>query len=244
MNPRESGEAHSEPALSRSTTRAARTWITVLLGSILGVGVCSIIVFWLMVRAEVASAPAEDRVFARVQSDDPFERVKTLREVVQVAMADTGRSIPIVIESLKDREAIVRVQAAHSLAMLGAYAVQESDSGATRNENSALAIAVTSALVTRLAEDNDSMVRAAAAASLQNISVASPRAAAASKRGSEKSKGAPGESTTASKSPVDLKAIIGALTAGLADRDDEVRTASAVALGDAGPKASAEPPQR
>ena len=180
--------------------------------------------------------------FAGLRSSNATERATALRQVVQVGMSDTGRSIPVVIEALKDTDAAVRTRAAESLSMLGSYAVLEGPGrAADQSTDGGLVTAVTSALLGSLADDDQSDVRAAAADALRNISVTSPRAVQSDK--GRKGAGPKPEPATAVVSVVDHKTVVAALCAALSDRDEKVRSAAAKALGGAAPKVSPAPPQ-
>jgi HEAT repeat protein len=235
----------SEPGLSRALApKIIRPLLGIVLLALLGGAFYWVLAPVLRREPEKSPEPAAALAFHGLRSGNPSERQSALRQVVQFGMGDINRSIPLVIESLADSDAAVRAQAAQTLAILGSYAVLESPSDmSSQSGGPGLVSATTSALIVTLAKDEQSFVRAAAADALRNISVTTPRAAAMSTRGSEKAGGGPARATTPSTSPVDLNAIEAALTAALHDRNDDVRSAAATALGGAGPRASAEPPQ-
>src|ERR1700745_2813631 len=47
-----------------------------------------------------------------MRSGNPSERVRAIRDLAQLGMVDTGRSIPLVIEALKNGDSPLREQAA------------------------------------------------------------------------------------------------------------------------------------
>jgi HEAT repeat protein len=175
----------------------------------------------------------------------PAERVNAIRQVAQVGMADSARSIPAVIEALRDTDAAVRAQAAQSLGVLGSYAVWARITGAEKDQRSGSTLsAATSALLGSLAKDQESRVRAAAAGGLRNITATSPQTEKSKRSARTGRTVEPAAPPNPSSSFVDYQSITDALIGALDDPDDQVRAAAVTALGASGPKVSLEPPQR
>ena len=243
MNIKGSSEGDSTPAGSPgSATKSGRRIIQVIVLAIVGVGLCAMMVVWSMGEPDKNDQPGAPRALGAISSGDPTARVAAIREVAQLGLADSGRSIPPVVKALADPEAVVRAQAAESLGVLGSYAVWArltGDAAAAQDEGTI--DAATKALLGSLASDTQTSVRAAAAGGLGNISATSPRAPrtkGSRKGGSAKSAEPPSPSPAA----VDYRAVVTALIAALGDKDGEVRASVATALGAAGPYVSEEPP--
>ena len=167
-----------------------------------------------------------------------------IRQVAQLGLDDSGRSIPPVIQALEDADAAVRAQAAESLGVLGSYAVWARSAGVKKESGDDAPVgAATSALLGSLAKDEQPTVRAAAAGGLRTISATSPEASKS--RGHSKQDGGEGSAEAAAPLPplVDYKVVVATLIAALGDRDERVRSAAATALAAAGPRVSAEPPE-
>ncbi len=244
MNMREDGDEKSRaevrPAASpKSKSAFFRNSVLVVSGA----GLCVLIAVWLLREPVSSQSPAESGVTRALRSGDPGTRANALRQVTQAGLAESGKSITAVVEALGDPEWSVRAQAAESLGMLGSYAVWAKMSGVAEAGSDDEPIdAASKALLTALANDADSAVRAAAAGALGNIAATSPRpptSKGASKKGG---KGSARQAAAPVKSPVDYKAIVAALVAALGDHDDAVRAAAPAAMGAAGPKISPEPP--
>jgi HEAT repeat protein len=171
-------------------------------------------------------------------------RVDAIQQVVQVGMAESGRSIPALVDALGDTDAAVRAEAAKSLGVLGSYAIVSRATGVSKeNGDVDLITRTTSALLDALAKQEQPAVRAAAAEGLQNICATSPTAKK-SGRGTQKADQASSpETASSSASVVDYKAVVAGLIAALGDRDGQVRSAAAAGLSAAGPKVSSAPPQ-
>jgi HEAT repeat protein len=241
MNMREDGDDKS-PAEMRHPA-ALHTKFAFFRNSVLVVvaaGTCVLIAVWLLREPVASQSPAESGVPRALRSGDPGTRTQALRDIAQSGMADCAKSIPAVVEAMSDAEWSVRAEAAQSLGMLGSYAVWAKMSGvASAGSDDEPLNAASKALLTALANDGDSAVRAAAAGSLGNIAATSPRPPTS--KGASK-KGGKGSATAPVKSPVDYNAIVAALITALGDQDDAVRAAAAAAMGAAGPKVSPEPP--
>ncbi len=211
--------------------------------AVVGVGACVLIAVWLLRAPAESPAPAGGVALQALQSGDPAARVQAIREVAQSGLSESERSIPAVLQVLRDKEPLVRAQAAESLGLLGSYAVWAQMSGvAAAGSDGGLVDGAIDALISLLAKDDEGTVRASAAAALGNIAATSPRppgSRAASKKGGGDSSSKP---SAPAKSPVEYKPIVDALIAALGDSDDTVRSAAATALGSAGPKVSPEPP--
>jgi len=243
MNMSESAPDQQSRALPPAASRLGRRIFGTGFFLVLGIGLCWVLGAWLAREPEPEADLSVATAFEGLHSSNATERATALRQVVQLGMSDTGRSIPVVIEALKDSDAGVRARAAESLSMLGSYAVLDGPGGAAaQSTDGGLVTAVTSALVGSLADDDQSDVRAAAADALRNISITSPRAVE-SPRGKRKKAGATPEPAAAAVSVVDHKAVVAALSAALLDRDEKVRSAAAKALGGAAPRVSPAPPQ-
>ena len=244
MNMREGGNGGT-----RAGTRpgdAPRSGGALLRNSVLvviGVGVCALLVVWLLRAPAESPPPSGGAAIQSLQSGDPATRVQAIREVAQTGLSESERSIPAVMQALRDKEPLVRAQAAESLGLLGSYAVWAQISGvAAGDSDGGLVDGATEALLSLLAKDDEGTVRASCAAALGNIAATSPRPPRS--RGASR-KGGGGNSSKAPapvKSPVEYKPIVDALIAALGDSDDDVRSAAATALGSAGPKVSPEPP--
>jgi HEAT repeat protein len=195
-----------------------------------------------MHEPDASDEPAAEKALVGISSGDASARVAAIREVAQIGLADSGRSIPAVVKALDDPDASVRAQAAQSLGILGSYVVWARMTGnADGAQDEAAFDAAIKALLGAMASDTQALVRSAAAEGLGNISATSPPAPRP--RGSRKGEGdKAAEAQTPSPSPVDYPAVVTALIAALGDKDGQVRASVASALGAAGPKVSEEPP--
>ncbi len=209
---------------------------------VIGVGVCALLVVWLLRAPAESPPPSGGAAIQALQSGDPAARVHAIREVAQTGMAESEQSIPAVMQVLRDKEPLVRAQAAESLGLLGSYAVWAQMTGvAAAGSDGGLIDGAIEALLSLLAKDDEGIVRALAAAAVGNIAATSPRPPRS--RGASRKGGGDNSSKAApAKSPVEYKPIVDALIAALGDSDDTVRSAAAAGLGSAGPKVSGEPP--
>jgi HEAT repeat protein len=212
------------------------------------IALISCVALWRLSRDWRPGRDALTEVIDALGSSSPAERGNAVRQLSQLGMSDIPRALPPLIKLFDDSDARVRAQAAGALGILGSYAVysQGSDARSGGSDEAFPGTALT-ALLTALAQDQDRSVRAAAAGALRNIcatKVARSSAGKGSAKGSKKGSGPPAEAAPpAGRPPLEYDRIVDALVAALRDPDEHVRAAAAEAMGAAGPKIAAAPPE-